>query len=115
MTTNQPDRLDRIEALLEGFIAASTRDRQENNERMKATDERLEAMDNRLMQLSEKTDARFNQLAEQQERMIAEADANRKVTFEMLSQLTTLQEESKRLLDYLFGQQQNGNGDQPQP
>ena len=104
MTTNQPDRIDRIEALLENFIAASVRDRASSNERI-----------TRLEQMSEKTDARFNQL-------IAEADANREITFMMLEQMTsaqehitTLQEESKRILDYLFGQQRNGNGNQPQP
>ena len=99
--TSSSDRLDRIEALLERFIDASVADRQASNERMKATDERLE-------KLSEKTDARFHQLA-------TEAEANHRVTFEMLEQLTTLQEESRRLLDYLFGQQRNGNSDQPQP
>ena len=110
MTTNQPDRIDRIEALLENFIAASVADRASNSELMKATNERIA----HLEQMSEKTDARFNQL-------IAEADANREVTFMMLEQMTsaqehitTLQEESKRILDYLFGQQRNGNGNQPQ-
>ena len=100
--TNSNDRLDRVEALLEAFITASIADRQASNERMNATDERL-------AKLTEKTDTRFNQLAEQQERMIAEADANREITFMMLEQMTTLQKESKRLLDYLFGQQRNGS------
>ena len=68
---------------------------------MAASDERMKAMD-------EKTDARFNQL-------VAEADANREITFGMLDQMITLQEEIKRLLDGLFGQQRNGKGDQPQP
>ena len=97
MTTNQPDRLDRIEALLERFIDSSVADRASSNDRI-----------TRLEQMTEKTDARFNQ-------MIAEADANREVTFMMLEQMTALQEESKQILQYLFGQQQNGNGDQPQP
>ncbi len=34
MTTNKPDRLDRIEDLLEGFIKASVADRQASNKRM---------------------------------------------------------------------------------
>ena len=100
--TNSSDRLDRVEALLEQFITASVADRQASNERMKAMDE--------------KTDARFNQLAEQQERMIAEADANREITFGMLDQMLKLQEETKQILDYLFGQQKgNGRGETPQP
>ena len=100
--TSSNDRIDRIEALLEQFIAASVADRQAINEQMKAMDE--------------KTDARFNQLAEQQERMIAEADANREITFGMLDQMMTLQEETKQILEYLFGLQLgNGRGDTPQP
>ena len=101
MTTSN-DRLDRVENLIEQFITASIADRQASNERMKAMDE--------------KTDARFNQLAEQQERMIAEADANREITFGMLDQMLTLQEETKQILEYLFGQQKgNGHGRTPQP
>lgn len=105
MTTNQPfdsaqgtpDRIDQIADLLRQSIVVS-------NERM-----------TRLEQMSEKTDARFNQLAEQQASLLAEADANREVTFMMLEQMTALQEESKRILDYLFGQQSNGKSDRPQP
>ena len=100
--TNSNDRIDRLEGLLEQFITASVADRQAINEQMKAMDE--------------KTDARFNQLAEQQERMIAEADANREITFGMLDQMMTLQEETKQILEYLFGLQLgNGRGDTPQP
>ena len=107
--TSSNDRIDRIEALLEQFIAASVADRQASNERMNATDARL-------VQLTEKTNTRFNQLAEQQERMIAEADANREITFGMLDQMMTLQEETKQILEYLFGLQLgNGRGDTPQP
>ena len=100
--TSSSDRIDRIETILEQFISASVADRQAINEQMKAMDE--------------KTDARFNQLAEQQERMIAEADANREITFGMLDQMMTLQEETKQILEYLFGLQLgNGRGDTPQP
>ena len=100
--THSNDRIDRLEGLLEQFITASVADRQASNERMKAMDE--------------KTDARFNQLAEQQERMIAEADANREITFGMLDQMMTLQEETKQILEYLFGLQLgNGRGDTPHP
>lgn len=129
MTTSQPDRLDRIEALLEQFIAASASDRASSNERMISLEQTMERQSQasnermmRLEQMSEKTDARFNQLAEQQASMLSEADANREITFMMLEQMTTaqehitaLQEQSKQILDYLFGQQRNGKDDQPQP
>lgn len=42
MTNSQPDRLDRMEALLESFIVASSSDRQASNERMTRIEQRLE-------------------------------------------------------------------------
>lgn len=42
MTTGQPDRLDRIEAVLEQFITASEQDRRASDERMRQIDARLE-------------------------------------------------------------------------
>ncbi len=39
MTTNQPVRLDQLQALLADFIAASTGDRQASNERMTRLEE----------------------------------------------------------------------------
>lgn len=112
MTTNQPDRLDRMETLLERFIDASVADHAASNERMTRLEQTMERQNResneRMERLSEKTDARFNQL-------LTEADANRQVTFAMLEQMTTLQEENKQILQYLFGQQRgNGSSDQPQ-
>ena len=106
--TNSSDRIDRIETLVEQFITASVADRQASNERMTRLEQSMAASDERMKAMDEKTDARFNQL-------VAEADANREITFGMLDQMITLQEEIKRLLDGLFGQQRNGKGDQPQP
>ena len=115
MTTSN-DRLDRVETILEQFITASVADRQASNERMTRLEQSMTASDKRMKAMDEKTDARFNQLAEQQERMIAEADANREITFGMLDQMMTLQEETKQILEYLFGLQLgNGRGDTPQP
>ena len=115
MTNGSSDQLDQIAALLKQSIIASDNRMTRLEQSMAASDNRMTrleqsmaASNERLTKLSEKTDARFNQL-------VAEADANRKITFEMLSQMTALQEESRRLLDYLFGQQRNGNGNQPQP
>lgn len=120
MTNNQADRINQIETLLAQFIAASASDRAFSNERMTSLEQTMGRQNQasseritRLEQMSEKTDARFNQLAEQQASMLAEADANREITFMMLEQMTAIQEESKRILDYLFGQQRNGKGDQP--
>ena len=45
MTNPQPDRLDRIEGLLESFIAASVVDRQTSNERMNRIEEGLERLE----------------------------------------------------------------------
>lgn len=105
--TSSSDRLDRIEALLQQSVIASNERMTRLEQTMAASNEQTMATEKRLERLSEKTDARFNQLAD-------EAEANRQITFEMLSQLTALQEESKQILQYLFGQQRNGKGDQPQ-
>ena len=107
--TSSNDRIDRIEALLEQFIAASVADRQASNERMTRLEQSMAASDERMKAMDEKTDAIFNQL-------VAEADANRGITFGMLDQMLTLQEETKQILEYLFGLQLgNGRGETPQP
>ena len=49
MTTNQPDRIDRIEALLERFIDASFADRQASNERMTRLEQVVDS-NNRFLQ-----------------------------------------------------------------
>lgn len=54
---NNSDRLDRIETLLESFIAASVADRQASNERMTRIEQRLEqtqaASDERLTRIEQ--------------------------------------------------------------
>ena len=105
---NSSDRLDRIEALLQQSVIASDERMTRLEQSMTASNERMKATDERMERLSEKTDARFNHLAD-------EAEANRQITFEMLRQMTALQEESNKILQYLFGQQRNGNGDKTQP
>ena len=49
MTTNQPDRIDRIEALLERFIDASFADRQASSERMTRLEQVVDS-NNRFLQ-----------------------------------------------------------------
>ena len=46
--TSSNDRIDRIEALLEQFIAASVADRQASNERMTRIEEATDATDARV-------------------------------------------------------------------
>ena len=97
--TNSSDRIDRVENDLENvkeilFTVAR---------RYEASEKRMEATDERLLRL-----------AEQQERIFTDAEADRQVMFVMLEQMVTLQQENKQILEYLFGQQRNGNGGEPQ-
>ena len=117
MTTNQPDRLDLVENDLENvkeILFTVARRYEASEKRMEASEKRMEATDERLMRLAETTDARINRLAEQQERISTDAEADRQVMFVMLEQMVTLQQENKQILEYLFGQQRNGNGGGPQ-
>lgn len=54
MTTNQPDRLDRIEQLLENFIAANVASSKSSNERMTRIEQSFEQAFNRSAQLLER-------------------------------------------------------------
>lgn len=108
--TSSSDRLDRVENDLDNvkaiFFTVARR--------YEASEKRMEATDERLMRLAETTDARINRLAEQQERISTDAEADRQVMFVMLEQMATLHQENRQILDYLFGQQRNGNGNDPQ-
>ena len=53
MATSQPDRLDRIEALLEGFVAASVADRKASDERMTRIEAGMVSSNDRLTRIEE--------------------------------------------------------------
>lgn len=82
MTTNQPDRIEQIQALIADFIAASVAESQATNERMErerqATDERIER--ERI-----ERNERFRQLEEARERDRIESN----VRLKELEQLTS--------------------------
>ena len=83
MTTNQPDRIDQIETLLEQFISASVTDRQASNERMTRIEDRL----GQLTENQKATDAKVGVLT---------------------TAIDTLAVEVRRVVNYL--ESQSGNG-----
>ena len=105
--TSSSDRLDRVENDLENVKAiffTVARRYEASEKRMEATDARLE----RLAERQDRTQQQLDQLA-------ANADADRTAMFVMLEQMAALQQENKQILEYLFGQQRNGNGGELQP
>ncbi len=100
--TSSSDRLDRVENDIENvkaiFFTVARR--------YEASEKRMEATDARLERLAERQDRTQQQL----EQLAANADADRTAMFVMLEQMAALQQENKQILEYLFGQQRNGNG-----
>ena len=117
---NQDDELELIRQLL---IATANR--------AESTDAKLD----RLVESQDRTQRQLDQLAVKQDRtqeqldqlhvrveettanvdkLAADAKEDRVLMMEMLDQLVTVRDENKRVLDYLFGQQRNGNGNEPQ-
>ena len=87
MTANQPERLDRIERLVEKNAEA-------------------------IAGLSD----RMNQAATERAELRADAEADRKMILAILEHMDQTHDENQQILNYLFGQQRgNGHGNQPEP
>lgn len=127
--TNSSDRIDRMEALLEQFIAASTADRQESNERLTRIEQLVES-NSRSIQASSDELVEFRlTIAEEREQTAEERQELR----EAILRLTTLNEGVINLLGSLDSDRptilrklssienkvdrllEQGNSDQPQP
>ena len=120
--TNSSDRIDRMEALLEQFIAASTADRQESNERLTRIEQLVES-NSRSIQASrdELVEFKLSVAEERQElreailrlttlnegvvNLLGSLDEDRPT---VLRKLTAIEGKLDRLLE-------RGTGDQPQP
>ena len=95
--TNSSDRIDRMEALLEQFIAASTADRQESNERLTRIEQLVES-NSRSIQASSDELVEFRlTIAEEREQTAEERQELR----EAILRLTTLNEGVINLLGSL--------------
>ena len=125
------ERLDRIEASLETLVRAIETDRQQAvEERRRAEADRQHATEERAA-LQVRLDADRQQAVEERRRAEAErlelrtalefliqAFEQHQQNFERhqqdlqvaVAQITGMQTEIRRILDYLFGQQQNGRG-----
>jgi predicted transcriptional regulator YheO len=105
MTNHNPDRLDRIEVLLERFIETSVADHQASNER-------LTRLEHTVQELTQ--DVKENTAATKDLR--AAVETQKVIVDEVIDQLVTVRDENKRILEYLFGQRRdNGHDDQREP
>lgn len=103
---NRDDELETIRQLL-----IATANRTESNTQA------IEQITPKLDQLTVRVDGiavKVDQLTDTVNQLAADAEADRRVMFGMLDAITIISQENRRILDYLFKQQQNGNGDQPQ-
>jgi hypothetical protein len=97
MTTAQPDRLDRIEALVE----ANARAIAANSEAIAASNEQMAIVEQTMQRLGERTEI----IALAVERMIDVQLQTFRVIEEMQAEVRGLQTENRRILDHLFGQE----------
>jgi hypothetical protein len=101
MTTAQPDRLDRIEALLERMAIESERSRLESDARMTRIDERLEhfisGADERMEELTAVTQATSRDVAQ----LVATQLQSSQALNEAMIRLADTQEGIARLLSSL--------------
>lgn len=97
--SNNGDRLDRIEALVESFIAASIADRQASNERMAQLDQRLEqsmkSSDERMTRLEQSQAAsderltRIEQIVESNNRFLESFSADLRSYADSMNNMAT--------------------------
>ncbi len=97
MTTNQPDRLDRIEAIL---LQTATRLDQVATQQQVNTDA--------IARLTLQVEASIGDLAATITQLGVEAHEDRQVIREMQTEVRGIQTENQRILQYLFGQQGQG-------
>lgn len=91
MTTAQPDRLDRIEALLERMALESEQSKRDSNERMTRI-EQLSESNNRFLEA-------FTQRIDRFEDRIEELAQSQQATSRDVAQLVTIQQQSSQALN----------------
>jgi chromosome segregation ATPase len=122
MTTNQPDKLDRLEALLERFINASAADRQASGERLTRIEQLVESNSRSIQALNDDLAELRLVVAEDHEQARQEREELRRATIGIANLLGSLDEDRPTILKKLNTIEnkvdrllERGNGDQPQP
>lgn len=114
--TQLHQRLDGIEQRLEeGFSRPASLVLDEVFVLEQRTNERLDRLTGRVEQLAEGQQvmqATVGQLIQAMFESSRQADADREQVRELQSEVRGLQAENRRILDYLFNQQRNGDGEQ---
>lgn len=121
-------RLDRIERMLDTMATNLINERdarvamREDNDEFYHTvqrwSEEISSSVNQLVEHARRTDDAINRLTESARetndvirRLTENAEADRAAIREIQTQVQGIQTENRRILDYLFGQRQNGNGE----
>ncbi len=109
---NQDDELETVKQIL--MTVARSED---HEERMSAHDQRMEAYDRRMEEMDRRLTERLDRLTERVDRTTVNVDnlAAMMVRFAEdaaadRATIRGLQTENRQILEYLFGQQRNGNG-----
>lgn len=129
MTTNQPNRLDGIENLLERFIVASATDRQASTERLTRIEQLVEsnsrsiqALNDDLIELRLIVAADHDQADQERKQARQERQELRRATIGIANLLSSLDEDRPTILRKLSTIEnkvdrllERRHGDQPQP
>ena len=111
MTNSQSEA--ELETMRRLLIAIASRT-ERNSEKIDQLTDRLDRQTENLDRLGVKVDQLTENVAQQAMRMDefrARMDADSVVMMAMLEKVVEVRQDSRRILDYLFGQQRNGNGD----
>lgn len=130
MTHSNGNHDDELETIRQLLIATANRTENNSNSINRLTDQvdhfvnrvdqiavaqqNTEASLNQVAIAQRNTEASLNQLAALVVQFIENAQADRAVIREIQTEVRGLQTENRKILEYLFGQHPNGNGDQPQ-
>lgn len=120
--TNGSNRDDELEIIRQLLIATSYRTESNSGKIDRLTD-KLDRLTNNVDRLEVKVDqltenvsemgVRMDESGVRVERLTVNAEADRAIMMGMLEEVVNLRQENQQILQYLFGQQRNGNGDQP--
>ncbi|WP_017314168.1 hypothetical protein [Mastigocladopsis repens] len=111
MTTSQPNRLDRIEAIL---LQTATRldqvatQQQVNTDAIAQLEVTVEQNSTAISQLGQQLEASISHLVGVIGDFVEESQQDRVIIRELQSEVRGIQTENQRILQYLFGQQGRG-------
>ena len=106
--TSSNDRLDRVEALLEAFVAVSVADRKASNERMTRLEQSMTASDQRMTRIEQSMDRQSRESNDRLTRIEEDREATDAKVDVLMTCINTLAVDVRQLVDYLRSQSGNG-------